>query len=73
MSRRSHALEPHLPATGLQFGRERLAVLDVEVEESDARALAGKGADDLHADARRSAGHDDAGVPKTGIRRKQGR
>ena len=47
-------------------------MLDIEVEEADARALAGEGADDLHADARRSAGHDDARVPKTGIRGEQG-
>jgi len=65
-------LEPDLPATRLQFGREPIAVLDVEVEESDARALAGKGADDLHADAGRAARHEDAGVPKAGIRRKRG-
>jgi len=64
-------LEPDLPATGLQFGGEPIAVFDVEVEESDARALAGKGADDLHADAGRSARHDDAGVTKVGIRCKR--
>ena len=51
MSRRSHALEPHLAATGLQFRRERLSVLDVEVQESDSRPLAGKGTHDLHPDA----------------------
>ena len=44
-------LEPDLAAIGLQFGRQRSPVLDIEVEESHPRSLAGKGADDLHPDA----------------------
>lgn len=44
-------LEPHVATTGLQFRRERLSVLDVEVQESDFRALAGKSTHDLHPDA----------------------
>ena len=67
MSRRSHGSNRTCAAVRLQLGRQRLAVLDVEVEESHPRLLPGEGANDLHPDARGSAGDDDAGVPEAGV------
>src|SRR6185436_14224042 len=66
-------LEADASTADVQLGRERLAVLDVEVEESHPRLLPGEGANDFHPDARRAAGHDDGGVPEAGVHGKRPR